>query len=295
MKHKSANLVELAKSMARELDYYWSLGENHDNGTTSCIIYKVPQHIREIDRLFYEPCMLSIGPYHHGATALESMEKEKWGYLDMILKINSARSLQDYLVAVGELLRQARSCYSENIEMDDEKFLLMLLLDGCFILVALGGLRGIFQQVFSKNTDLQEIKLDHAEGQSVEEQVSNKAANSGNEFAWLGCNQTDIQDDKSSEQPYNHSGYWFSRFINHDILLLENQIPVFILKKIFELVAGNRVLEVPFTDELAQYVEVALRWYPKAITESQRPKDFHHLLHLCHTYFRVQTHPKARG
>lgn len=32
-------------------------------------------------------------------------------------------------------------------------------------------------------------------------------------------------------------------------------------------------------------MEIALSCYPKAISQSTRPKGFHHLLHLCHVYF----------
>ncbi|KAG0527769.1 hypothetical protein BDA96_06G262200 [Sorghum bicolor] len=119
--------------MTQELDYYWSLGEDSGNGAESCMIYKVQHHIRDVERFSYEPCMISIGPYHHGAASLQVMEKEKWGYLDNVLKMNY---------------------------------------------------------------------------------------------------------------------------------------------------------------ELAKYVESGLRWFPKAIMESNRPKDFHHLLHLCHIYFRPSKNPE---
>lgn len=74
---KTVNLSALVSCMSRELEYYWSLDEVPDNGKSSCVIYKVQQHIRMVDRFSYEPCMLSIGPYHHGALALQNMQKEK--------------------------------------------------------------------------------------------------------------------------------------------------------------------------------------------------------------------------
>ncbi|BAS91320.1 Os04g0647425, partial [Oryza sativa Japonica Group] len=88
------------------------------------------------------------------------------------------------------------------------------------------------------------------------------------------------------KQDCRKGGHWFVRFVNHDLLLLENQIPFFIVKTIFELVTDNCASSQCLTDDLAKYVEAALRWYPKAITDSDRPKDFHHLLHLCHIYFQ---------
>jgi hypothetical protein len=40
-----------------------------------------------VDELSYEPCVLSISAYHHGAPNLQIMQKEKWKYLDYLLRI----------------------------------------------------------------------------------------------------------------------------------------------------------------------------------------------------------------
>ena len=38
--------------------------------------------------------------------------------------------------------------------------------------------------------------------------------------------------------------------------------------------------------KIVDCVEVILRQFPKGTGESNRPKDFHHLLHLCHMYLK---------
>ncbi|CAO2043971.1 unnamed protein product [Urochloa humidicola] len=261
--------------MTHELDYYWSMGEDHDNGAASCLIYKVQQHIRDVDRFSYEPCMISIGPYHHGAVSLQVMEKEKWGYLDNVLKLNCERNLLDYLTAIGELAKQARKCYSEDLKMNSETFLQMLLLDGCFILVALGGVR--------------EIMLDGTQPSGTENVKNEEIMTEKNVQRQEGVQ---VDGTNGTKDEHYDMGYWFIRFINHDLFLLENQIPFFIVRKIFELVAGNRASTLYFTDELAKYVESGLRWFPKAVMETDRPKEFDHLLHLCHIYFRPSKKPE---
>ncbi|PNT61998.1 hypothetical protein BRADI_5g23934v3 [Brachypodium distachyon] len=156
---RSVDVAKLADSMKRELHYYWSLDEGLDRAAASCMIYKVQNHIREVDKFSYQPLVISIGPYHHGAAALNTLQKEKWNYLDYFLKLHSQRSLYDYLTAIGALAKQARNCYAEDIKMNDDELLQMLLLDGCFLLVSLGGTNVILEyrlQIYREKHNLQE-------------------------------------------------------------------------------------------------------------------------------------------
>ncbi|XP_020080231.1 UPF0481 protein At3g47200-like [Ananas comosus] len=237
---------ELASSMESKLQCYWSVGASSVYEVNSSLIHRVQQHIHELDRNAYEPIILSIGPYHHGTPSLQAMEKEKWNCLDYILKLNCGKGLQDYVNAIEGLEKQARNCYSEEINMDSERFLKMLLLDGCFILVSLCGTQGIV---------------------CPREELSGEV-------------QTQNQ-----ENTYQF-GQWYITFVIHDLLLLENQIPFFIVERIYELVADKDAATSSLAEEIAEFVEGILRYYPKAIQESNRPKDFHHLIHLCHIYFK---------
>jgi hypothetical protein len=277
---KQVNMGELVRSMKQELDYYWSLDSNLDYATGSCLIYKVQQHIRDTDRFSYEPCIVSVGPYHHGSASTLGMEKIKWGYLDVVTKLNCQRNLLDFLTEIGGLAKQARSSYSEDIKMNNEAFLQMLLLDGCFILCSLGGVQELVQekQASNRSAGPEETRTGSEE---QPEQANNEDVIVENDEACQNSTQPGNEDGVGNKQ-----GHWFVRFINHDILLLENQIPFFVVKRIFQLVTSDCASPPCLTDELAKYVEAALRWYPKAITDSNRPKDFHHLLHLSHIYFQ---------
>ncbi|XP_051212073.2 UPF0481 protein At3g47200-like [Lolium perenne] len=220
--------------------------------------------------------MLSVGPYHHGASTLQAMEKEKWSYLDFILKLNCGVRLFDYLTEIGKMAKHARNCYSEDIKMDDEEFLQMLLLDGCFILTVLGGAKELlenFQQKLNKSAEHEVHGTPDMEDKRADRiQTSSEGSNQNDNVT--ECAQYD-----------DVFGQWFVSFAHHDLLLLENQIPFFVVKRIFELVAGQCTV-TPCTNEIAKAIETALRWYPKSIQESCRPNDFCHLLHLCHLYFR---------
>lgn len=282
-KAKDVAMAELVTSMKQQLDYYWSLGEDTDKGMNYIPICKVQQHIREVDKFSYEPFILSIGPYHHGAAKLRNMDKMKWGYLDEVCKLNSEKTLLDYLLEIGDLAREARNCYSEDVYMTDEEFLQMLILDGCFILVALGGTQTLLahlQQAESERFALEKIVVENANA-STNNDIQNTASNSaceGNQSGRKGANEDSESDDQS--------GLWFMRFLYHDLFLLENQIPFFIVKKLYELASGNAIFSPSLTDSLNRYVRHALSFYPKAIQEANGPENFQHLLHLCHMYLR---------
>ncbi|OAY65025.1 UPF0481 protein [Ananas comosus] len=271
-----ADIDELAVSMTRELTYYWSLGEARERGTKLCLIYKIPQHIREVDRNAYEPMVQSFGPYHYGTPTLQAMEKEKWNCLDYILNLNREKRLRDYLKVMQRLENQVRSCYTEEIKMDKKKFRQMLLLDGCFILVSLYGTAGIVMpetEAYGQANN-QEFVGGNGVGQKVPWPRHEGEAANQNSIAEHDADYAD------------QIGRWYTNFVAHDLLLLENQIPFFVVERIYELVAGKDTENQRLTDKIAEYVEEILHYYPKAIQEFERPKDFHHLLHLGHMYFR---------
>ncbi|KAJ1273140.1 hypothetical protein BS78_06G257600 [Paspalum vaginatum] len=278
------DIGHLVISMTEQLDYYWSLSEVCDEGPESSTICRVQQHIREVDKFSYEPLVLSIGPYHHGASALEAMEREKWSYLDFILKLNCEKNLLDYLTELRKIAKHARLCYSEDIKMEDDEFLEMLLLDGCFILTALGGTNELFKRLQQRSGTASNCDSNTAE--DTEAQITSHLEESNDSQAQTsnyGINQNGSIKDRF--QYDDVIGPWFARFVCHDLLLLENQIPFFVVKKIFELVACQGTV-APCTDAIAKAIETALCWYPKSIQESCRPKEFCHVLHLCLLYFR---------
>nr|GMD39849.1 UPF0481 protein At3g47200-like [Ipomoea batatas] len=105
-------------------------------------IHKIPPHLRskEDSDYVYDPKVVSIGPYHHGKPELQLVQRIKHKVLDnFISNSSSSQQKQDYefyFKKMLEVVHRARSCYiMESIsEFDDLEFAEMMLLDGCFLL-----------------------------------------------------------------------------------------------------------------------------------------------------------------
>uniref|UniRef100_A0A0E0JK72 Uncharacterized protein n=1 Tax=Oryza punctata TaxID=4537 RepID=A0A0E0JK72_ORYPU len=88
-----------------------------------------PAFLRESSQTSYEPRMVSIGPYYHGASALRAMEDHKWRYLHDLLSRSGGAGVA--VVTASALVAEMRE---HPIGLNTDDFVRMLLLDGCFIL-----------------------------------------------------------------------------------------------------------------------------------------------------------------
>uniref|UniRef100_J3M4Q4 Uncharacterized protein n=1 Tax=Oryza brachyantha TaxID=4533 RepID=J3M4Q4_ORYBR len=306
--------------MKDELRNFSSLNIVHANESEICLIPRIHEYIRVMDRDSYEPIVLSIGPYHNGYPPFSSMEREKWNCLDYILRLNRTKGLKDYVTIINGLER-ARIFYSGDIKMNKRMFLQTLLLDGCFVLVSLGGFNeflmpeahrcidfsshaetlegdlNLAHQTASGTNEIELIKegkQNAMKGDTLEHDIMNHG-HSREEYSVPEIElHSEISENRTGQCQYQENtqriGQCYNIFVSRDLFLLENQIPFFIIEGIYEALVSQHPNKMEtanaFSKSIAQYVECIWEYYPKAIGESNRPKDFDHLLHLCHMYFR---------
>ncbi|KAI3460543.1 hypothetical protein Pfo_017206 [Paulownia fortunei] len=98
------------------------------------IIFKVDDQLRQVNERDYEPEILAIGPIHHGKDHVKDMEQHKVRYLRQLLQRRDELSIEKCVVGVRELEEKARRCYAKSIQLDQDEFVEMLLLDGCFVI-----------------------------------------------------------------------------------------------------------------------------------------------------------------
>ncbi|KAG5522204.1 hypothetical protein RHGRI_034399 [Rhododendron griersonianum] len=161
-------------------------------------IYRVPASVvTDLNMKAYKPQFVSFGPYHHGEDHLKPMEEHKHRALLHFLK-RSYRPLESYLNALAKVAQSLKDSYeSLNLdwERDTDRFLQMMILDGCFMLEVL---RNNTQTTDQKNT------------QTVNDYVANDPIFS------------------------NHGKLHIVPYIKRDMLMLENQLPMLLLTTLLD-------------------------------------------------------------
>ncbi|KAJ9182398.1 hypothetical protein P3X46_006399 [Hevea brasiliensis] len=199
----------------------------------SCI-FKVPDELRSVNEKAYEPQMIAIGPYHHGKAHLIAMEEHKIRYLQSFLRRGDKNDVSSYVQLLRRWEESARKCYAEPLHLSEDKFVAMMLLDGCFIIEFLCKLtEGEADPLFRLNHKLTRLKL--------------------------------------------------------DLLLLENQLPFFIL---WELLVMSNVISKPGINFIKMILG-AYKWYrpgpayvPRLLYTSEEVKQFKNLLGLIHDHWQ---------
>lgn len=283
-RNEIVDIDELARCMLKKIDDHLSMSEWHRRRLGTCVIPRVKQHIRDLDRRAYEPIIFSIGPYHHGSPGLKVFEKKKWYYLDYILQYNS-RSLEDYLSVIVSLEQRVRDSYANEIKMEDSELFRMLLRDACFLVVMICGHRTSIEQHACKSAPsekpIAKSTIRHREMQTANESRKHQCTKGS------GSTETEQADANAAQGSRGQAedGKWYYSCAAHDLLLLENQIPFFVLKEIYNLYAVQDAGTMTLADDTIRFVEGMMQYYPKA-SSLDRTKNFHHLLHLCHMFFR---------
>ncbi|KAI4381313.1 hypothetical protein MLD38_007394 [Melastoma candidum] len=99
-------------------------------------IYKVSPCIADLNNKAYRPQAVSFGPYHHGEDRLSPMEEHKPRALLHFLR-RSRKPLEEYLASLREIVGSLMGCYDPldpHWKGNEESFLRLMILDGCFML-----------------------------------------------------------------------------------------------------------------------------------------------------------------
>ncbi|XP_057491448.1 UPF0481 protein At3g47200-like [Actinidia eriantha] len=99
-------------------------------------IYKVPASVKDRNKKAYEPQLVSFGPYHHGEEHLMRMEEYKHRALLHFIR-RSDKPLALYRERLLEAVQDLKDSYDSldpSWQSDSDRFLQLMILDGCFML-----------------------------------------------------------------------------------------------------------------------------------------------------------------
>ncbi|CAN1842393.1 UPF0481 protein At3g47200 [Linum perenne] len=102
-------------------------------------IYKIPLCVTDLNKRAYKPQAVSFGPYHHGRDHLQAMEQHKQRALLHFLR-RSNKPLQAFVDTINEVIDVLQDSYSPlegTWKEEAEKFLKVMIVDGCFMLEVL--------------------------------------------------------------------------------------------------------------------------------------------------------------
>ncbi|KAK3443819.1 UPF0481 protein At3g47200 [Eucalyptus grandis] len=228
-------------------------------GRDSCCIFRVPQSLSEINKKAYHPYIVSIGPFHHGKTQLQMIQEHKWRYLrHLLLRTESKRVvLKDFFEAVAPMEEEIRKSYSETLEFDGRDLIRMMVLDGCFVI-----------ELFWKVARM--VLPDPRDPLLTIASIV----------------PADPHDPLFTMA-------WVLPALMRDLLRLENQIPYFVLQKLFDLSVGSGN-DGPSLAKLALWFFNCLVQRPVHVLENCYDKEGKHLLDLFHLSYIPDCQEKQR-
>ncbi|KAM3714900.1 hypothetical protein ACJW31_01G368000 [Castanea mollissima] len=133
--YENTEIQEKSRTSSGNENQNERLVNNIDTETlfTTCLIYKVPYHLRKWNEEAYTPQVISIDSYHHDKEKFQTMEKHKERYFRRFMK-RAEINLEDFVSTIREMEDRIRCCYVETVPFDSDDFVRMIRLDAISIL-----------------------------------------------------------------------------------------------------------------------------------------------------------------
>ncbi|XP_057741334.1 UPF0481 protein At3g47200-like [Arachis stenosperma] len=196
---------------------------------SECSIYNVPCNLRKVNPEAYTPEMISIGPIHFNKGKLKPMQEHKQRYFHFFWhRVSNEQAMKKYKEFLESNEETIRQRYAHKFpEISKEMFVDMMLLDAVFIM-----------ELLLRNSCW---KLDRSKHER--------------EYRATKSFKSDHSDD------YIVTQSWVNRNITRDLILLENQIPFFVVNKLYDdvVVPNDRNREI--IEHYSCFVELAIHYF----------------------------------
>ncbi|KAL0385251.1 UNVERIFIED_CONTAM: hypothetical protein Sradi_2919400 [Sesamum radiatum] len=232
------------------VDIIEDIAEESARWSKRCI-YRIPPCVADLKETVYVPQMVSLGPYHHGTPSLSAMEEHKRRALRHFLN-RSDKTFCSFVRALTPVVQDLRDAY-DNLDskwQDDEKFLTVMIIDGCFVLELL---------------------------RTTRDRATATTTTTG--AAAAATTQTDHKpQDYAWNDPIfsNHGRIYMVPYLKRDMLMLENQLPMRVLEQLVSIQNEDSFKEGKLTNRILEFFDQR---------ESYR-EQFDKCLHMLDVYRR---------
>ncbi|XP_038709861.1 UPF0481 protein At3g47200-like [Tripterygium wilfordii] len=217
--------------------------------SSSCSICKVPMNVRSVNEDAYTPHIVSIGPIHHQDKKLLPMEDHHHGDKKLLpMEDHKRRYLQSLFKRTQKPIAILKDACDTILDLDED-------VRACYV-----------EPILYNKEELAKILLYDA-GFMLE----------------LFFRYSEMGSKVQNDPIFTTS--WMILTLQRDLALLENQIPFFVLKAVFKLIAPRGTVGLPTLKELAlQFFKSMLNISEEAFLAKCRQKG-NHLLHLLHNCY----------
>ncbi|RYR24432.1 hypothetical protein Ahy_B02g057932 [Arachis hypogaea] len=205
-------------------------------------IYKVPKSLFTVKREAYTPLLISIGPLHHDRKQFKDMQELKTRYFvsfrDHLVFLEKDHLLEEYKAFLKSEEKNIRSCYQKS-QLPDS-------FNNNDRFVEMMWLDSVFiMELFLREEDDYHCKC---------------------------------KSHINKEDYYITTRPCLSKSIQKDLLLLENQIPMYVLERLYKTIAVDFKKHATFLDLAKKYFR---SWDPcSELTENSKNLDRHQILHF---------------
>uniref|UniRef100_A0A0D9WMI5 Uncharacterized protein n=1 Tax=Leersia perrieri TaxID=77586 RepID=A0A0D9WMI5_9ORYZ len=175
-------------------------GDDDDDNGIPVSVFNVPRQLQVHKPEAYVPQFIALGPYHHWRPELYEMERYKLAAARRAQKRHRHVKLEHFVEQFARMERRVRAHYHRYLDLSGETLAWMMVVDGAFLLE--------FLQVFAVVPG----DGDGVAGEGKMRRVSSRMAH--------------LVDFAGRKSAHN--------LILRDMMMLENQIPLFLLRKILE-------------------------------------------------------------
>ncbi|XP_073106772.1 UPF0481 protein At3g47200-like [Elaeis guineensis] len=242
-----------------------------DHQDCPCTIFKVPQHIRQLDHEAYDPLVASLGPFHHAHSSHCAVtQDQKRRYVWHLLSRHGGEKhanqlLKECLMKLKEQDHMVRHCYYPALppELNAQKLASMMLLDGCFIIY-------LMLKMHARKKGMDEETEE--EDESKEKREWKIKMGEDGRVSNMRKKHEQLEDPHDAEQSTFN-------IVVYDVLKLENQIPFFIIQLLLDEIKPCEVEKIDLVDLALQLFEDIHPQESKSFKKKD-PRNYHHLLHL---------------